>query len=193
MSLELSTTPPAGVGGFTPQGRRDHLHQQQRMSNSRSSARLDPSPVGHAGGAGCSPEVGAQEQQQRQPSQSAVGAVIAEVVAARRSRESRSSEPQSRGIDMDMDMDMDIDMDVVRRGTPMSDGRQALAQPRLLLSELDGDAAGSPAGEGEGASAAYMDRARGFDDLKHAFSWCWHARVESLLCCCTSVVHGALG
>lgn len=169
MSLGLSTTPPAGAGGFTPQGRPDHLQQQQRVSNSRSSARLDPSPVGHAGGAGCSPQLGAQEQQQRQqrqPSQSAVGAVIAEVVAARRSRESRSSERQSRG------MDMDMDMDVGRRGTPMIDGRQALAQPRLLLSELDGDAAGSPAGAGEGASAAYMDRARGFDDLKHAFSWC---------------------
>lgn len=62
-----------------------------------------------------------------------MGAIVAEVAARRRLR-SRSQQ-QSR------------DMDIVRRGTPMSDGRQAAAQPRLLWSDLDGgDDPQSPAG-----------------------------------------------
>lgn len=97
---------------------------------------LSPPSGGGANAGGFSPEVaashyrGQQEQPQRQ---SVVGAVIAEA-AERRSLRARSS--QSR------------DTDVVHRGTPMSENRQAVAEPRLLWSDLDADGPGSSAGEG---------------------------------------------
>lgn len=94
------------------------------------------SPAGAgANGGGYSPEVaaahyrGQQEQPQRQ---SVVGAVIAEA-AARRSLRSRSSQSG--------------DTDVVRRGTPMSENRETVAEPRLLGSDVDADGPGSSAGE----------------------------------------------
>lgn len=133
MNLSLSMSPPVG-GVFSPArpydlqgGQEDHFHQQQR-SSSRTPTSLALSPMGGADGGGYSPGVAAQRhgQEQQQLRQSAVGAVIAEV-ATRRSGRSRSQQ-QSQ------------DMDIVRRGTPISDGgRQAMAQPRLLLSELDAD------------------------------------------------------
>ncbi|CAM9117808.1 unnamed protein product [Pylaiella littoralis] len=63
-----------------------------------------------------------------------IGAVIAEA-AERRSLRSQSQLHQSR------------DTDVVRRGTPMSENRQAVAEPRLLWSDLDADGPTSSAVE----------------------------------------------
>ena len=154
MTLGLSMSPPVGSGGgggvFTPSAQHglqeeDRISQRQQMSLPRSLASLDLSAVGRsdAGGASYSSELAPQCDGQEHQPQSAVGAVIAEV-AARRSR--RSAEPrqaQSRdtgGVEMDAEM---MDMDVVHRGTPRSGGSHPMAQPRLLLSELDADGSGS--------------------------------------------------
>eukprot|EP00752_Nemacystus_decipiens_P013400 g11865.t1 len=135
VSLGTTVNPPVGLmPAAAEQGQHNHFAQQHRLNHGGQS-RLDLPPAGGTGGAGYSPEVGAHgRQRQNQRQQSAVGAVIAEVVAARQSRGPRS-DPRSRSTDMDIGMDADI----VRRGTPMSEGRQAMAQPRLLLSELEAD------------------------------------------------------
>lgn len=85
---------------------------------------------------GCSPAMAVQYhgQQERPHQQSVIGAVIAEA-AERRSLRSQSQLQQSR------------DTDVVRRGTPMSENRQAVAEPRLLWSDLDADGPTSSAVE----------------------------------------------
>lgn len=150
MSLGLSMSSPVGGGGvFTPpsvqQGQqKDRFPQQQQTANPRSLASISLSSVGGAAGASYSPEPAPQDDgQEQQHPQSAVGAVIAEVATRRSRRSVESQQPQS------WDADMEIDVDVERRGTPMSDGRQTMAQPRLLLSELNADGPGSATGAGE--------------------------------------------
>lgn len=139
MSLGLDMSPPIGEG-FPPPAmgqEESHWRQQKQSPKARSSAALSLPLVTDGGvdGVAYSPEAAGSQRhgQEQQPQSSAVGAVIAEVV----SRRSRSQQQQGR------------DADIVRRGTPMSDGRQAMAQPRLLLSELDADGPGSPAGTGQ--------------------------------------------
>lgn len=92
---------------------------------------LGTPPAAGAFVGGCSPDMEAYYHgQQEQPhQQSIVGAVIAEAVA-RRSLSSQSQQQQQQ---------QSRDMDVVRRGTPMSENRRAMAEPRLLWSELDVD------------------------------------------------------
>lgn len=167
-----SLEPPSGAGDFLVQARgQQHQHHTTPPHNPRSqyfpagppanadgtrspmSVAMSISPPDHharhladspllgADGMGAySPDVAGHhqgqqhrhEQQHEQPGSTAgaVGAIVAEVTARRRLR-SRSRQ-QSR------------DMDIVRRGTPMSDGRQTAAQPRLLWSDLDDDDPQSP-------------------------------------------------
>eukprot|EP00903_Cladosiphon_okamuranus_P011998 g11267.t1 len=168
MSLGLRMSPPVGTIGaaLTPPAVQNVQQEDQNISQQQS----PPSPPGASlpplGGvddAGYLAEAApVRDGQDQQRSQSAVGAVIAEV-SARRSRRSAESQ-QSQGGDMDMDVDMD--MDIAGRGTPRSASRQAMAQPRLLLSELDADVPGSAAGT-EGAPVLGRRKTRDDCILQH--------------------------
>lgn len=108
---------------------------------------MSPYASGGGGGYDFSPDVGTRQHVQlpEQPHRprSDVSVLIADV-AARRALRSR---------------ERSMDTDTVRRGTPMSDRRQAVSQPRFLQSELDADGPGSPAPGQSFAAAANVNAA----------------------------------
>ncbi|CAN0119655.1 unnamed protein product [Ectocarpus sp. 8 AP-2014] len=160
-SLGLSMSPPAGAlrGGcdvytsegpdFQGQHRHSRLQQSQQQLQLQEKAAFDARspmslsmsplayPTGDGGGDGGGHALDmtnfrqGQPPQQQQPQPSTVNSVLEEV-AARRSLGSRSQQ-QSR------------DTETARTETPTSANRRAVAEPRLLWSDLDADGPSSPA------------------------------------------------
>lgn len=134
-AMSLSMSPPVG-GGYASdvprlEGRGPPYQHQQSPSDEKSPMSLSMSPYPGAGGGGNAgeylPDLAARQHMQLQErphhQRSDVSAVIADVAARRALRSQQQS----------------TDMDIVRRGTPMSERRQAVSQPRFLQAELDAD------------------------------------------------------